>query len=190
MTHHVYDQLSAYMDGRANNPQAIEQHLGQCAQCRAYLDQLRSISAQLRDLTGPAVKPEFATRVMGAVRQTRPEPRRPWFIWLGLPVAATAAVILVLTGLATTQRPPAQDPTSVVAKSQPATSNLDALTDETDPTPDELISALSQEDWFSSLEQEWESQTDIESIVDTLTAEEIQVLEDLLRTYQNEEAPI
>ncbi len=188
MNSHVKDQLSAYMDGYAKNPRAVERHLETCAVCRAYLEELKALSSGLRALPEPAVRPEFLTRVMAQARETRQEHRAHWFARLAIPMAA--AVILMLSVFMWNKGPAPQHPASMVAKNELSSADVALLTDDEETTPDQLISTLSREDWFASLEQEWESETDIESLVDTLSTEELQTLEKLLRTYQKEDAPI
>jgi len=101
---HVLDELSAYIDGEAQEPARIARHLQFCELCaRRHMELLR-LSANLRGMAQPETRPEFVTRVVAcaAAEQARPETRRAGRWVLTLPqwgMAAAAAIFIVAAGL-------------------------------------------------------------------------------------------
>jgi len=94
---HVLDELSAYIDGEARDPERIERHLRQCPACaRRHLELLR-LSSHLGALREPEVSPAFLTRVMAHAREAEPLPaRRAW--WAAAPRWGMA-IALIVAGL-------------------------------------------------------------------------------------------
>ena len=101
-TIHDESELSAYLDGEVNPEQAarIEQHLHECAPCRATLTRWQKIQILARrDLPFP-VSPFFATRVMARYRAKIYESVWNDFAALVQPFLRVAAVVaLILLGL-------------------------------------------------------------------------------------------
>ena len=86
---HIADELSAYLDGEAPEPEKIARHLQVCPECsRRYLE-MRTLSAGLRNLPAPPASPGFDRRVMARISESA----RPTLRWR--PVFALAAAILV-----------------------------------------------------------------------------------------------
>ncbi len=95
---HVSEELSAYVDGRAEPKQKalIERHLAECAQCAAELEQLRCLIDAIR-ATPPVRSPRSFALSPEMVRE---RPRRSWFdIWSALAPAMAGAAALLLAAL-------------------------------------------------------------------------------------------
>lgn len=95
---HVSDELSAYVDGRAEPKQKalIERHLAECAQCAAELEQLRCLVDAIR-ATPPVRSPRSFALSPEMVRE---RPRRSWLnIWSSLAPAVAGAAALILAAL-------------------------------------------------------------------------------------------
>ncbi len=67
-------RLSAFQDGELGlqPSQQLEQHLKNCAPCRAELDVLRQVVDSMKLMSPIAVEPAFSARIMSAL-QVRPE---------------------------------------------------------------------------------------------------------------------
>jgi predicted anti-sigma-YlaC factor YlaD len=91
-------RLSAYLDGEALDPAAVERHLASCAACRQELDELRAVQ---RVLQVPAVAADpyfvlrFRARHEASVRTL--ESWRRIAVRLLLPATATAAILAAVT---------------------------------------------------------------------------------------------
>ena len=93
---HVRDELSAYIDGEARNPERIARHLQSCPDCARYHLELLKISTHLRALHAPDVAPAFTTRVAARAAGL---PRRRFFEWRLAPRFAGAVCAAVLAGV-------------------------------------------------------------------------------------------
>lgn len=95
---HVLDELSALLDGEAEDAKRIEAHLRSCTACAAHYRELMALTTQVRKLRAPDPRPEFVTRVLAQVRED--EQRNllsfPWWRWL----SATPRVALAGGALA------------------------------------------------------------------------------------------
>lgn len=192
MSKHIgQKQLSAFMDGWANDPVGVKRHLDACADCRARLEGLEALSRGLKAMPAPSVRPEFVTRVMAQAQDVLQQARVPSFVRAGLSLAVLTGLVLVVFGVFhpmsfTPSQPTDYDATQAALADAEWDIEGDAFVDETVPTSDEVIFELSQEEWFASLEQEWDRETDLQTVVDSLTAEETLIFEELLRTYREE----
>lgn len=98
----VSRELIAYLDRRTNSAERrlVEDHLQDCADCRARAEELRGVWSALEEL--PAIEPSlgFDARVRERVAA---EPQRHW-IWNFVPqprlVFAVALLLLVSIGIA------------------------------------------------------------------------------------------
>lgn len=108
----ILELLSAYLDGESEDPEAVERLLEGEPAVRRRFEALKAQSASLRDLKLPEVGPAFATRVLAGVREERLKRHRGWMP-LVLPLAAVAAVVVVLGAvyLATETPPQTSTPT-------------------------------------------------------------------------------
>jgi anti-sigma factor RsiW len=91
----VANELILYLDNRSKlaDRQEIEQHLAECAACRARAEEFRKVWMTLDDL--PAVEPSFGFDAR--VRQRiAAEPQRKWFGWfVPQPRLAFSAALLI-----------------------------------------------------------------------------------------------
>lgn len=80
---HVLDELSALLDGEAEDPGHIESHLRACPACAQRYRELRAVTTQVRRLNAPEVRPEFVKLVVARVREAQAAPApAPWRAWL------------------------------------------------------------------------------------------------------------
>lgn len=82
MSKHITSvELSAFVDGEAKEPIAVETHIAQCQSCRDTVAGMKNMSHSLGSLPAPDVHPAFAGRIVATLEE-RPAPRRvrsmPW----------------------------------------------------------------------------------------------------------------
>jgi len=82
------DQISQWIVG--DRPLELQEHVAECAECRAELGQLESALAQFRT----AMREPAGFVPPPAWRQPEPRPA-PWFSWPRLVLTATALLVLV-----------------------------------------------------------------------------------------------
>jgi predicted anti-sigma-YlaC factor YlaD len=103
MIEHVTEWLNAYLDGELSGLRLrqVEGHLTQCAACRHELDELRGLSALLKETPPPA---EFMPTERFAANLAMRLPRRPeaprspkaaGFVWWLAPAGTLVAWVLV-----------------------------------------------------------------------------------------------
>jgi anti-sigma factor RsiW len=100
------EDLSAYLDDELDAPRFAEvhAHLASCADCRARLDALRRVDAELAALPAPTASADLRHRLAVRLdaeaappRRVRPPRRRHrWTIGAGIASAAAAALVLYL----------------------------------------------------------------------------------------------
>lgn len=91
------EELSAYLDGEADDPAAVEERLRTDPQAAREFAQMRQISQALAKSRKPEVHPAFLTRVMACVSD-EPVEQRPRRYLVGLPFAV-AALLAIMTGV-------------------------------------------------------------------------------------------
>ena len=200
MNRHVVEELSAYMDGEARGAERIARHLQECPDCAQRYSELLHLSAEVKGLPLPEVRPEFVTRVMAHVAEA-PGARRPWLSPLLGPAAVIAAAALLVLALATFLRiPPASSPVTVASKgpiaagqpiaAEPARSGVlpgmddsDDLNDNGDVSAEDLVAELFSTQDTAALVDEWEADEDIDSIIVAMDDTEKENLKELLREY-------
>jgi predicted anti-sigma-YlaC factor YlaD len=94
-TKHVIDELSAYIDGEAENALDIARHLQVCEACARHHLQLLKLSTHVQALPKLEAHPGFRTRVLAEVAQTSMR-AAPWRIHFGVPQMAFAALFLAI----------------------------------------------------------------------------------------------
>lgn len=127
------DELSAYLDGEARDPDRIQRLLQEDPEAAVRHAQMAKLSQHLKALPEPEVRPEFLTRVMAHVREQEVTPRRPVWIQFGLPVAAFAMLALVAGVIALSGNEaiaPVEDNVALVSNPMPTFADVDLTDDE------------------------------------------------------------
>jgi anti-sigma factor RsiW len=91
--------LSAYCDGEVPSPwkEKIDSHIKECPACRAVVARYHALGTVLEEAETPWIDMEAAfSRVRGAVGMAPAVKPSPWKRRVSLPLAAAAAVALVL----------------------------------------------------------------------------------------------
>lgn len=118
MAHVTEEELVAYRDREASDPEAVKAHLAACADCRETLATLDRLFATL-DVPVPDPGPAYEREVWARIQdRLAAEPRRSWRTGLGawlLPqVALGACVVLLLVSIVWLERPPARSTPATV----------------------------------------------------------------------------
>ncbi|MCD6362077.1 MAG: zf-HC2 domain-containing protein, partial [Armatimonadetes bacterium] len=104
----INNLLNAYLDGELTTEQAreCEEHLAECARCRAELERLRAARSLLRSLPHPTPPPELADaiKLAAADELAGQAPGLLWPAWT-TPLAAAAAVVVAITVIYMLQAP-------------------------------------------------------------------------------------
>jgi len=208
---HVMDELSAYIDGEARDPERIARHLQGCPECRRRHEELRRLSAHLKALRPPDVRPEFATRVMAKVAERRTARNVRW-LRLGLRAAMAGITVLIVVGVAIflrgsqAPRGPVAPPvgTAVVPDEATLAAEMERrISDDPDAealameavggfeegegvSSEDLLAELSETGWLSALIGVWEEEDDLDTLIDTLSPDELGALKELIRKYEQE----
>lgn len=113
--HHVIEELSAYIDGEARDPEGIARHLRSCESCARRHMELLKLSSHLRTLPEPEVHPAFLTRVMATVEEQAQAPARRWapILRLGSAAALVVLAVALLQRFDTQPAPPVEEKVAV-----------------------------------------------------------------------------
>jgi hypothetical protein len=120
----IRELLSAYADDELSTEQRklVEQHLGECADCRNRLIEYRQVSQRIGILqTAPSIS-GFTQSVMSRIREPHPK-RYAWSVKRSLYVAVPLVIVLAVVGSLFATRP-FLTPEKVMAK---ATSALNTI---------------------------------------------------------------
>ncbi len=135
----MYDSIIGQLS--AQEQEEIEEHCGECAECRADLESLRALVEALpRRETEPSAErdtrfwAEFPDRVKARI-ETRPRPRpRVWAGWVEevqslltqswKPVGAAAGVLLAAVLIFVLTRPASEPPSPTVTSREPAVAGI------------------------------------------------------------------
>ena len=114
---HYEAALNDSVDGTidAATATALEAHLAGCTPCRAMADDFRAIRAAALTLERHVPPPRTWHRIADAVEADRQSRRFAWFSWR--PLAAAAAVLLMLSGTWLMLRPASQPAPAATAES-------------------------------------------------------------------------
>ncbi len=77
----------------------VREHLRSCAACAEELASFKQTMALLDDWQAPEPSPYFGSRVRALVREEAFAQPSGWLAWLRRPVAAAAAMVLVVVGV-------------------------------------------------------------------------------------------
>jgi hypothetical protein len=96
---HVLEELSAYLDGQAEDGARIQRHLQSCPDCARRHLELLQVREHVRALEAPRVSPDFAERVLADIEAATPA--RDWSGWFSprICLAGAAAGLLLVAGL-------------------------------------------------------------------------------------------
>jgi anti-sigma factor RsiW len=180
------DRLSEYVDGDldARERAALEEHLADCAECRALVDELRTVAARARALVDaaperdlwPAIAPrlESGTVVADLGERRGRERRRIAFSVPQLAAAAAALVVVSAGAVWLTLRPPSQasGPTSLA---------------DAGPAPAPAVAALAQTGYDATVAELQRVVTEHRDALDPVT---VRVLEENLATIDSALAEI
>ena len=130
--HHYETDLNDAIDGTldAAAVTALEAHLAGCAQCRAMADDFRTIRAAARTLERHVPPARTWHRIAAAVEADRRSRAFAWFSWR--PLAAAAAVVVMLSGTWLMLRPATQTaaPSSATAATESSSTDFDVQSTE------------------------------------------------------------
>ena len=90
------EELSAYLDGEAKNPEKVRQHLRDSDDVARMYRALSKVSEHVRSLPEASVRPGFSGRVLASLES--PNPR--WSLTRSVPAWASLAAIAVVVVLA------------------------------------------------------------------------------------------
>lgn len=197
--------ISAYLDGEAGDPAAVEALLERDPEARRLRDELERTRRLLQGLPAPDVSPAFAARVMAHVAD--PAPARAWWKpFAGVAGPALAAVLLV-AALAWAVWPPATVGAPGPVAGVPGEPGVDG-TDEAEVLGELFVQVAAGgavgPDWIGAFSPagEVDPQTaelieqlapaldataDLDTLVATLNPEEAQVFRQLLLEYAGQE---
>jgi len=206
--HYSIEELSTCIDGEAEEPEQVAQHLRSCASCGRLHEELLNLSGHVRALPGVELGPEFLARVMANVGTARGR-QRSWFAFAGARFAfagSVAVLVLAAAALYTARGPmrtpapdePALRPTGVTGLAQglaevQATETGEASEDTggqgsfDGASTDEMIAGLSETEWFGTLAADWEAEEDLDAVLNSMGEDEEADFRDLLREYAEEE---
>ncbi len=121
------EELSAYLDGEAKNPDKVRQHLQDSEDGARMYHALSKMSQQVRSLPVMSVRPGFAARVLAALDS--PKPRwsftRSAPAWASLAVAAIVVVLALFSLNDTIDSPTIQTAASTPTVSTPQATTLE-----------------------------------------------------------------
>lgn len=131
---HYEAALNDSVDGTvdAASAAALEAHLAGCAQCRALADDFRAIRAAARTLERHVPPPRTWHRIAEAVEADRRSRGFAWLSWR--PLAAAAAILLMLSATWLMLRPATEPLPAATAKAttQPSSPEFDLQNTEAD----------------------------------------------------------
>ena len=206
-THYSVEELSTYIDGEAEDPEQVAEHLRSCVLCGHLHEELSTLSRHVQALPSVEVRPEFLTRVMANVGTARGR-QRSWFAFAGarFAFAGSVAVLALAAAVLYTARGPMRTPAPdepalrQTGATGPAQGLAEVQVAETggafeDPgsqgnfdgaSTDEMIAGLSETEWFGTLAADWEAEDDLDAVLNSMGEDEEADFRDLLREYAEE----
>ncbi len=210
---HVLDELSAYLDGEARDPERITRHLQQCPACARRHIELSKVSSHVKALSPPEVNPAFATRVLAAIARTRPVPRIGLVRW-SVVSSAAVAIVLLLTAIAVLHHRQPVEPLRIgtvdnaisgypdsegailvklerhiAAGREIALLEMAAAmkpVDDLEVPTSVMLDMLADASWFPKLAGQLEAEEDLGTLIQSLDDAETEVLKQLLDEYAKE----
>lgn len=110
--------LSALLDGElsSDDMSSLEAHLEECADCRAYADELRRLDADIASMPRVRADRDLSRRVKAAISEERTREAERLPLWTKVPV--TALILITALGLGSL----AGDSVSAILLGEPARS--------------------------------------------------------------------
>lgn len=200
MSRHIsIEELSAYLDGEADDPLGVAQHITECPECAERYHGLRALSECLQEVPEREVRPEFLGQVMARLNGV-PIDRNLRYAaprWRVATLTALAATLLITLGLQIfrSPEPGMRGPTTSAIPSAAVVSDqeerlaavLTGVVDEKAVSSEELLAALAEEDWFAVAEPDFEDHAAIDAAAVAATDEDSMILEEILYEYSKEE---
>jgi len=196
----LLENLSAYLDGEADDPEQVERLLREDQDAACYYLELTRISQSLRALEPPAADPHFAARVVGRLRAGEGRSAGDGKFWWGMCAAAVTACLLLAVAWLAMPRLPGAAPQAVaqdedvllelvelrLAREPEAQDMLEAYASEdtlvmtADIGGDSWLDVLASQSWFDALAESFEEGQDFDVLLDSLSEEETSALKEAL----------
>ena len=123
----------------------VNDHLRDCADCGATLEDFRKTMALLDEWQAPEPSAYFDTRLQARLREEAAKPPSSWLVWLRRPVLAVSLAVAMVAGITFyIERPPRVGPSIAVVPGT-AVSDLQLLDNNhlvSDSDPDSAASLL------------------------------------------------
>lgn len=209
------EELSAYIDGESKHPEHVRQEIQESDEVARKHTALTRLSAQLRALPEPSVRPGFTGRVIASLETPESKPLLGWRLPVGASLAAAAALFafVAINGIdegvpssvrIAVSKPAASVVSSIASEEAALVAELerrladspdseilrsDGLYEAPDPVvtlPDDLLLALAPTDWVGTLGG-LESSRNYEVAVASLNDSEKDIFVQMLEEYAREE---
>lgn len=213
MRHVQQEELSAYIDGEARNPDAVTRHLQECAECAKRHADMARLSGHMRGMGATDVSPAFTTRVLAAAAEAG-APRASYWRWAWAAPAVALVAAAVAAGAFYWAKPVPEPPAVATRPDAGALENVDPdrlmgiiagriargedpglnepgmapWVDAVQPVddPESELATLAQADWFQDLAVAVESDADLDVLLSSMTQREVAVMRQLLTQYASE----
>ena len=120
------EELSAFLDGEAKHPEEVLWLLQESEEVARKHAALSKVSAQVRSLPEPYVRPGFSGRVIASLQDSESHRSLPWQIPAGASLMAVILAVFAVVGLNDSVTPPAvQTAASAPAQITPETIALE-----------------------------------------------------------------
>ena len=122
------EELSAFLDGEAKHPEKVRRLLQKSEDAARKHAALSKVSAQVRSLPGPYVRPGFSGRVIASLEDSESRRSLPWQVPVGASLMAAALLaVIAMIGVKDSVTPPAVVHTvaSTPAQTKPETTALE-----------------------------------------------------------------
>ncbi len=194
---HVIDELSAFLDGEAREPERIARHLQTCEDCARHHIQLRKLSAHVQAMPLPEVRPEFLTRVMAHAAEMGPVRARGRlaFAWPRFAAVLCAVAFVAGAGYVWFAPHPVSAPGEAPGTAETEWTPL--IAEGPDPAPieqagEELLQDVTYDDLIAVLAEAWtESDEDTDAgaaedafdEVDSLEPQDAAIFQEVVNEY-------
>ncbi len=87
--------ISDYLDGESKNAEYVERLISTDPEANRYHLQLLELKKSIQSLKAPEVSADFSSRVLARIAQADTERAGPRWLWVGLPAAAVALLVIL-----------------------------------------------------------------------------------------------